>query len=96
MKLKTQCDIVKLLGLLLITGLSACSSTNEMAKTTTIVKERYVPADPGAVEFVWESPMIDVVDVPPGLDPEGIYYRPAHQEVIEIRQGHWQYYKPRK
>jgi hypothetical protein len=48
---------------------------------------------PGVVEYVWEEPMVDVVDVPPGLDPEGHYYRPAHQEVTEIRQGRWQYYK---
>jgi hypothetical protein len=40
-----------------------------------------------------EEPMVDVVEVPPGLDPEGHYYRPAHEEVVEIRQGRWQYYK---
>ncbi len=48
---------------------------------------------PGVVEYIWEEPMVDVVDVPPGLDPEGHYYRPGHQEVVEIRQGRWQYYK---
>lgn len=48
---------------------------------------------PGTVEYVWEEPMVDVVDVPPGLDPEGHYYRPAHQEVVEIRQGRWKYYR---
>lgn len=48
---------------------------------------------PGVVEYVWEEPMVDVVEVPPGLDPEGHYYRPAHQEVVEIRQGRWNYYK---
>lgn len=47
---------------------------------------------PGVVEYVWEEPMVDVIDVPPGLDPEGHYYRPSHQEIIEIRQGRWQYY----
>lgn len=47
---------------------------------------------PGTVQYVWEEPMVDVVDVPPGLDPDGIYYRPAHQEVTEIRQGRWRYY----
>ena len=52
------------------------------------------PRDPAAVEFVWEPPIIDVVDVPPGLDPEGTYYRPSHQEIYEIRQGRWKYYKP--
>lgn len=48
---------------------------------------------PGNVESTWESPMVDVIDVPPGVDPEGIYYRPGHQEVVEIRQGRWQYHK---
>jgi hypothetical protein len=50
-------------------------------------------AVPGVVEYVWEEPMVDVVDVPPGLDPEGHYYRPAHQSIVEIRQGRWNYYK---
>jgi uncharacterized lipoprotein YmbA len=45
------------------------------------------------VESAWEEPMVDMVEVPPGLDPEGIYYRPAHSEVVEIRQGRWQYYR---
>jgi hypothetical protein len=52
---------------------------------------------PGVVESTWEEQMVDVVEVPPGLDPEGHYYRPAHDEVVEIRQGRWQYYrKPNK
>ena len=55
------------------------------------------PAQRGVVESVWEEPMVDVVEVPPGLDSEGVYYRPAHREVVEIRQGRWQYYKqPRR
>ena len=57
------------------------------------IVEYQVKEAPGVVEYVWEEPMVDVVDVPPGLDPEGHYYRPAHQEVTEIRQGRWQYYK---
>ncbi len=51
---------------------------------------------PGTVQEVWEEPMVDVIDVPPGLDPEGTYYRPGHQEVVEIRQGRWQYYNKNK
>ncbi len=54
------------------------------------------PARSGVVESVWEEPMVDVVEVPPGLDAEGIYYRPAHHEVVEVRQGRWQYYKQPK
>jgi hypothetical protein len=50
----------------------------------------------GIAPHIWEEPMVDVIDVPPGTDPEGHYYRPAHQEVVEIRQGRWQYYKDKK
>lgn len=48
---------------------------------------------PGVVEYTWEEPMVDMIEVPPGLDPEGTYYRPAHSEIVEIRQGRWQYYR---
>lgn len=54
----------------------------------------YVREAPGVTQFVWEEPMTDVIDVPPGLDPEGHYYRPGHQEIVEIRQGRWEYYRP--
>jgi uncharacterized lipoprotein YmbA len=78
---------------LLLFGLSACSSSSTTTRSATVVQERYVPADPGAVEFVYEPPIVNVIDIPPGLDPEGIYYRPAHQTVVEIKQGRWQYYQ---
>ena len=74
--------------------LSGCSTHTETITSGPIVKEQVtVIPDPGAVEFVYEPPMVDVVDVPPGLDPEGTYYRPAHQEIVEVRQGRWRYYK---
>lgn len=74
--------------------LSGCSSQNEGTSREVVVDQQtYVVPDPGAVEFVWEPPLVDVVEVPPGLDPEGHYYRPSHQEVVEIRQGRWKYYK---
>lgn len=72
---------------------SGCSSRTV---TRTEVNEIVVASSsetPGAVEYVWEEPMVDVIEVPPGLDPEGHYYRPAHSEVVEIRQGRWNYYK---
>ena len=85
------------LGVVAVSG-SACSSSTvpaEVSKPTVV--EYQVRDVPGAVEYVWEEPMVDVVDVPPGHDPEGHYYRPGHQEVVEIRQGRWQYYKrPKK
>ncbi|MCB0335887.1 MAG: hypothetical protein KDD62_06260 [Bdellovibrionales bacterium] len=91
--MKQTLKILATMGFLSL-GLSACMSHESVEE---IVLERsYVVPDPGAVEYVWEPPLIDVVDVPPGLDPEGHYYRPAHQEVVEIRQGRWKYYKEKK
>lgn len=76
---------------------SGCTRTVE----TTVPVYREViaeipanPNPPGVVEYIWEEPMVDVVTVPPGLDPEGHYYRPAHQEIVEIRQGRWRTYNP--
>lgn len=69
-----------------------CGSSKSGAVKSNLVEYR-VHDVPGAVEYVWEEPMVDVIDVPPGLDPEGHYYRPGHQEVVEVRQGRWQYYK---
>lgn len=75
-----------------LTGCGCCGFDKvEVAKPQLV--EYRVQDVPGAVEYIWEEPMVDVVDVPPGLDPEGHYYRPGHQEVVEIRQGRWQYYK---
>ncbi|MCI5066185.1 hypothetical protein MRY87_10710 [bacterium] len=60
-----------------------------------VVIEAPVRTAPGVVEYVWEEPMVDVVEIPPGLDPDGVYYRPAHQSIVEIRQGRWKYYSPK-
>ena len=86
-----------LLSLAVLTG---CSSKQpepkEVIKIQTVkVMEPFIP-DPGAVEYIYEPPMVDVIDVPPGLDPEGVYYRPQHQQIVEIRQGRWNYYNRNK
>lgn len=75
-------------------ALGGCAPEPQPLPPTTI--EYQVRNVPGVVEYTWEEPMVDVVEVPPGLDPEGHYYRPAHEEVVEIRQGRWQYYKKPK
>ena len=72
-------------------GLSACSRPEPVPPPSVV--EYQVRNVPGVVEYTWEEPMVDMVEVPPGLDPEGVYYRPAHSEVVEIRQGRWQYYR---
>lgn len=89
MRVRVLCKVL----VVVIAGLSGgCTSSNSEVVRPTLVEYR-VQDVPGAVEYIWEEPMVDVVDVPPGLDPEGHYYRPGHQEVVEIRQGRWQYYK---
>lgn len=88
--------MIKLLNIIILSALlllCACTSHQETVSGPVIEEQVTVIPDPGAVEFVYEPPMVDVVDVPPGLDPAGEYYRPAHQEVTEIRQGRWRYYK---
>jgi hypothetical protein len=74
-------------------GSTGCSQTASHTHSQEHVRENYVRHVPGAVEYIWEEPMVNVVDIPPGLDPEGHYYRPAHQSIVEIRQGRWQYYR---
>ena len=80
--------VVMLAGLM---GCSAKPPPPEIQTPPTPVVQVIQP--PGVVEYVWEEPMIDVVDVPPGLDPEGTYYRQGHQAIYEVRQGRWQYYR---
>jgi len=81
-------------------GTSGCSAHKKAQHISTPhevilsqLSQQPVRTAPGVVEYVWDEPMVDVIEVPPGLDPDGIYYRPAHQEVVEIRQGRWKYYR---
>ncbi|RME58974.1 MAG: hypothetical protein D6780_05840 [Candidatus Dadabacteria bacterium] len=108
MNKKTTAKI--LLTLILITFFSSCASKkgkdNSYQEKTAVAQESAVKTytfsedsfDPhsGVVDYIWEEPMVDVVEVPAGLDPEGHYYRPAHREVVEIKQGRWRYYKKNK
>lgn len=78
---------------LVITGCSASTPKTIIEVKQVDAPQQYAQEIPGVVKYIWEQPMVDVIDVPPGLDPEGIYYRPSHQSVVEIRQGRWQYYR---
>jgi uncharacterized protein YceK len=90
---------------IVLLGLSGCSTVRRQGAPMGDVSSAFADisidqnlssSQPGVVEYVWEEPMVDVIEVPPGLDAEGIYYRPAHNEVVEIRQGRWQYYKQQR
>ena len=80
----------------LIIGVVAATFCGGCSRTVVKTEVREVLVDtgkaPGVVEYAWEEPMVNVVDVPPGLDPEGHYYRPGHQAVQEIRQGRWKHH----
>lgn len=83
----------------LVPFMTSCSTSSLASSQTNEVfyeKSGYQEQIPGVVEYVWEEPMVDVIEVPPGLDPEGIYWMPSHEEVVEIRQGRWKYYGPPK
>lgn len=45
---------------------------------------------PGTVDDVWAEPMYDTVRVQGQLDPHNMYYRKAHNELVEIRPGRYQ------
>lgn len=84
--MKTFCILI-----LFFASFTACSGKTKVVETETT--KIITVEDPGAVDYIYEPPVVDVVDVPPGLDPEGIYYRPSHEEVVEVRQGRWRYKK---
>jgi len=85
----------KLLGISLILILAGCTPQPVVMPESAGIDHEALARD-GIAPHIWEEPMVDVIDVPPGTDPEGHYYRPAHQEVVEIRQGKWQYYQDKK
>lgn len=85
--------IAKGLGLSLVLLALGCSTSQRIQVINPETLPRPFEPPSGVVEYIWEEPMVDVVEVPPGLDPEGHYYRPAHQAIVEIRQGRWKYHK---
>jgi hypothetical protein len=82
--------MLALMGLCVISGCAPSANSSSIPETYPPVQSRTATED-GVVAGVWEPPIVDVIQVPPGLDPEGHYYRPAHDEVVEIRQGRWQH-----
>ncbi|MCB0322083.1 MAG: hypothetical protein KDD69_00885 [Bdellovibrionales bacterium] len=71
---------------------SGCTSSLQYGSTKTVVVREVVnelerERVPGTVEDVWVEPMYDQVRVPAALDPNGVYYRPSHSTLVEIRHG---------
>jgi uncharacterized lipoprotein YmbA len=93
-KLIQQTRPVSALGALLtlVCALTSCATKNpEVVYVEPQAEHFRSPHDPGVVNFVYERPMVNIVEVPAGLDPEGVYYMPPHRSVVEIRQGRWTY-----
>ena len=82
-------SVCLVLGILLAAGCTPRAQGGSSSNVQILGESEALPA--GVVANVWEEPMVDVIDVPPGLDPDGAYYRPGHKAVVEIRQGRWQY-----
>jgi uncharacterized lipoprotein YmbA len=74
-----------------VAALGGCSSRQRTAVVLP-ANPAVVGREQGVSTYTWEEPMVDTVQVPPGLDPEGHYYRPAHNTVVEIRQGRWKHH----
>ena len=78
----------------LVFSLAACSS--KKVNTEIPYEARLIKIDvqensvPGTVQEVYIEPMVDQVQVPGRLDPNGVYYIPPHQEVVEIRRDKYQ------
>ena len=90
-RLKRTGSILAIAALVALTGCSSGMFSAPRAEEPVLpAPEAIASSVPDAVVQVWEEPMVDIVDVPAGLDPEGHYYRPRHRQVLEVRQGRWQ------
>lgn len=74
---------------------ASCSVFHKTEKTQTVIlrpdiNELELDTVPGTVNDVWSEPMYDTIRVPGKLDPKGVYYRKAHNTVVEVRQGQYQ------
>ena len=67
--MKTALQYAKLALVLTLSGVTIAGCSSQPAPTAPPVIEYQVRNVPGVVEYAWEEPMVDVVDVPPGLDP---------------------------
>ncbi len=85
----------KVLAIVVASGMIACTSSVQRGTTKNVVVREVVnelekEPVPGTVDDVWVEPMRDTVRVPAQLDPKGVYYRPSHKTVVEIRPGKFQ------
>lgn len=81
--------IITLAVMLMGTGCSLTPSWSKPAEDPGVIRIIENPI-PGTVNREWAEPMVDQVRVPGQLDPEGNYYRPSHDAIVEIRPKRYQ------
>jgi len=76
--------------------LASCSATKvQTGAVETVVSQQRInelqkDPVPGTHTQPWQETYYDYVRVPGAIDPKGIYYRPSHKMVYEIRPGKYQ------
>lgn len=80
--------------LMLFTFVACTSSAQQGVTKTVVVREATNELEkdpvPGTQSDVWVEPMYEQVRVPAAIDPHGVYYRPSHNTLIEVRPGKYQ------
>ena len=83
-----------IIGFLML-GLFGCAHNIQRGETKTIiVRETANELDkqpvPGTQTEPWVEPMPEVVRTPAAIDRKGVYFRPAHNEIVEVRPEKFQ------
>lgn len=81
--------------IVMLAGLVSCSTADkEPIEELVVVRQTTAELErepvPGTETGVWVEPIYNTVRVPAQLDPSGMYYRPSHNAVVEIRPGRHQ------
>lgn len=87
--------IINFTLVIMVVGLNACSQQIQAGTSKTVVMRQTInelekEQVPGTYEDPWQEALYDTVRVPGAIDPRGIYYRPSHSEVYEIRPEKYQ------
>ena len=88
--------VKKIITISIISFLSSCSATKVQTGTVqTVVSQQRInelqrDPVPGTHLQPWQETYYDYVRVPGAIDPKGLYYRPSHKMVYEIRPGKYQ------
>lgn len=85
----------KFIAIILCFSSIGCSMFHKTEQTQTVIlrpeiNELEKDTVPGTVDDVWVEPMYNNVRVNGQIDPKGVYYRKAHNSIVQIRPGKYQ------